>query len=393
MINPVQAKARLARHYRALIEEVEQQQEFQVLDHDWSQIDAVLRYAQAAEDSSHGSLAELVERLNQYWDARGMVQDWVYWSQRAVEACIANHDYRGVSEHVGRLGNAYRYLGQVEQSITCYRHALAIAEDIGDRHWQGVWLGNLGQADRAMEFYEQALALRRETGDRRGEAQDLGNLGSAYYVLGQFEQALSHFQQALTIDREIGNRLGEAQWLTNLGMAHRALDRLEEAVNHYQQALQISRNLGDRWGENHNLGNLGLAYSHLGQVEQALAHYQQALALDRQIGDRRAEGNWLANLGEEMQRALRQPDQALGYYRQALAIRREIGDRRGEAIDLHNLGTLHREQGQLALAIFEEIRSPYAEVSRRLLEEIAAEAVQPDRVDEKGDDEPNVSLK
>jgi len=105
-----------------------------------------------------------------------------------------------------------------------------------------------------------------------------------------------------------------------------------------EAALEAAQRLQDRSAEGAHLGNLGLAYADLGQVERAIEFYQQALG-----------------------------------------IRREIGDRRGEGIDLHNIGNLHKDQGEVALAqqylqqalvIFEEIKSPYAEQSRRLLNEM-----------------------
>ena len=74
-------------------------------------------------------------------------------------------------------------------------------------------------------------------------------------------------------------------------------------------------------------------------------------------------------------------EEAIRYYQQALEIAREVGDRRGEAIDLFNLGDEYVKLDKVAegleclrqaLAIFEEIKSPYAERARRRLKELEA---------------------
>ena len=66
----------------------------------------------------------------------------------------------------------------------------------------------------------------------------------------------------------------------------------------------------------------------------------------------------------------------IAWLQAALAIDREIGDRHGEGADLGNLGNAYRDLGQpdkahaylqQALAIFEDIKSPYADRVRKWL--------------------------
>ncbi|MBO3743868.1 hypothetical protein [Actinoplanes flavus] len=44
---------------------------------------------------------------------------------------------------------------------------------------------------------------------------------------------------------------------------------------------------------------------------------------------------------------------ALDYFRQAMLITREIGDQAGEAVTRYNIATIHRDEGNLALAVIE----------------------------------------
>lgn len=73
---------------------------------------------------------------------------------------------------------------------------------------------------------------------------------------------------------------------------------------------------------------------------------------------------------------LGQLEQALEYHQQALDIGREIGDRLGQALVLNDMGLVYHDLTQIveaktcwqqALAIFTEIKSPYADQVRESL--------------------------
>lgn len=91
-----------------------------------------------------------------------------------------------------------------------------------------------------------------------------------------------------------------------------------ERVLANESGLTAARKL-TRWNETAWLGNLGLAYSNVGQPERAIEYYEQALSLARKNGDRRSEGNWLGNLGLAY-RDMEQIDRARQYLQQSVAI-------------------------------------------------------------------------
>ncbi|HJH32359.1 MAG TPA: tetratricopeptide repeat protein [Methanosarcinaceae archaeon] len=265
---------------------------------------------------------------------RGYAAEALKYFEKSLDYSERTGTKIGIANSLGRLGNAYSALGQVEKAIEHYEQALDISREIGDRRGEGAHLGNLGnaysalwQVEKAIEHYEQALDILREIGNRRGEGNALGNLGLVYSHLGQVEKAIEHYEQALDISREIGDRRGEGTRLGNFGSAYSALGQVEKAIEHYEQALAISREIGDRRKEGVWLGNLGLAHSALGQVEKALEHYKQALDISREIGDRRGEGAHLGNLGSAYSH-LGQVEKALEHYKQALVIGKEIKDPR-----------------------------------------------------------------
>jgi tetratricopeptide (TPR) repeat protein len=331
-----------------------------LFDLEWHNVQAGQVWAarHAQEDDAAAHLCNVYPDAGVYClDLRQHPRERIRWTEAALDAARRLGDRRGEGNHLGRLGIAYRDLGQVERAIEYHEAALEIAREIGDRRGESADLGRLGlayralgQVERAIEYHEAALEIAREIGDRRGEGADLGSLGNAYRGLGQVERAIEYCQAALEIAREIGDRRSEGIRLGNLGNAYRDLGQVERAIEYHEAALEIAREIGDRRNEGVWLGNLGNAYRDLGQVERAIEYHEAALEIAREIGDRRGEGNHVGNLGIAY-RALGQVERAIEYHEAALEIAREIGDRRNEGIHVGNLGNAYRDLGQVEQAI------------------------------------------
>jgi tetratricopeptide (TPR) repeat protein len=113
------------------------------------------------------------------------------------------------------------------------------------------------------------------------------------------------------------------------------LGETRRAIEYYEQVLQIARETGDRRSEGNSLGNLGLAYADLGETRRAIEYYEQVLQIARETGDRRGEGNALWSM--------------------ALALG-QVEDRAQAMV-----------HAETALAIYEQIESPHAEIVRNRL--------------------------
>ncbi len=199
-------------------------------------------------------------------------------------------DWDLAQRSVGNLGSAYRYMGDLQKSISCYEQALESAHAHDHRRGEEVWLGNLGSAYselghviKAIDFYEQALVIDHEISDKDGESTDLGNLGNAYSSLGQVEKAIEYYQQALTIQREIGNKQGESNQLGNLGNRYAELGKVEKAIDFYQQALNLRREIGNKMGESVDLVNLAQVLSDHEKWDEAIRSYEQAVQIADEI--------------------------------------------------------------------------------------------------------------
>jgi len=258
---------------------------------------------------------------------------------------------------LNRLGNVYRYLGNIKESIQYYSQALNFAREIGDRQQEGIALGNLGltyddmgEYQQAIDYHLQHLNIAREISDQNGESAALGNLGLVYYSLSKYRQAIDYHLQHLSIAREISNRQGEGTALGNLGLVYYSLGEYQQAIDYHLQALDISREIGNRQGEGIALGSLGIAYHGVGECQQALNYHLQALDISREIGNRQGEGAALGSLGG-VYHSLGEYQQAIDYHLQALDISREMSNRYGESIELGSLGLVYCSLGNYQQAI------------------------------------------
>jgi tetratricopeptide (TPR) repeat protein len=301
---------------------------------------------------------------------------------RLLRACVERQDWEAVKSLVWAIDYYLDMQGHWTERITFLEAGLVAVRGLGKQSDEGAFLGKLGntyhalgQVDQAQACYNEALVIQQEIRDLLGEGDTLDNLGNISRELGDIKQAIAYYHQALEIKRAIGNHLGESNTLSNLGNASVALGLVAQAIYYYQQALAIQRQIGDRRGEGSVLGNFGGIYLNLGNVPQAIKSYEQALAINREVGNLRGEAAELINLGVAY-RHLEQLDKAIDFYEQALTIHESLGDQLGEAISLHNLAELYQIQGhnsaarsfcKRALGTFEVIKSPYAELSRDLL--------------------------
>jgi tetratricopeptide (TPR) repeat protein len=86
---------------------------------------------------------------------------------------------------------------------------------------------------------KQALALLQDLGDRHGEAATWDSLGFAQHQLGEHQQALASYRNALQIHRELREDYDESLVLDHLGDTYRACGRPDAARTAWRDALSI----------------------------------------------------------------------------------------------------------------------------------------------------------
>jgi tetratricopeptide (TPR) repeat protein len=305
----------------------------------YAQAWAVRRFDENLEDRFAAELCVRFALTSPFTgDLRLTSLEKIRWLESAVAGSrtIGNKHWEGMA--LGNLGCVHANLGDARTAISFHKQNLAVAREIKDSRSEGNALGNLGNAhlylgdaNTAITFHQQNLTVTREIGDRRGEGNALGNLGIAYAALGDTHTAITFYEQSLVVSREIGDRRHVGTTFGNLGNAHVALGDANTAISFHEQFLEIAREIGDRRGEGTSLGNLGNAYAELGDARRAVTFYDQQLTITRDIGDRRGEGNASWNMAVALD-LLGQHDDAVRHAANALAIREAIEDPNTEKV-------------------------------------------------------------
>jgi tetratricopeptide (TPR) repeat protein len=151
--------------------------------------------------------------------------------------------------------------------------------------------------------------------------------------------------------------------------------------------LDTARELNRQTAE-HATGRVrAAALHHWGMVEQAQGNYaaavrlyEQSLKTSEELGDKSGVASSLHQLGM-IQQAQGNYAEAVRLYEQSLKTSEELGDKSGVASSLGQMGKLAQAQGRYkeamsyylrALALFQALNSPYAQLTARLLGEIKA---------------------
>jgi tetratricopeptide (TPR) repeat protein len=219
------------------------------------------------------------------------------------------------------LGCTLQAKGQVDEAIAHYQQALLLDPKIARVHTNlGIVLYEKGRVKEAIGHYEQAL----QSDPNLFEAHS--NLGLALAHNGRMQEAIAHYRQALQLDPK------NAKVHTNLGLALHAEGKVDEAIAHHEEALRLDSKLSPA----HN--NLGLALKDKGRLDEAITHYRQAIDLD----PKNAKAH--TSLGIAL-KAKDQVEQAIGHYQQAIQLNPKYAP-------VHvSLGNALRDKGRLDEAI------------------------------------------
>jgi len=163
---------------------------------------------------------------------------------------------------------AYMQAGRWKDSITLFRHALAVTSNNPVAHDNlGLAFDERGEFERAATHYMQALTIKPNW------AEAHQNLAVALVKRGRVADAVSHLTTALKIDPDF------PQAHNNLGAAYLKQGRLNEAEAHLKAAIRFKP---DYAMARNNLGNVLLAR---GKASQAIEHFHAAIKLDPDLAD------------------------------------------------------------------------------------------------------------
>jgi len=309
---------------------------------------------------------EITQPLDEYWDARGLVEEaraWVNRARVAVEDSDGNAP--DLNSSAGALwlfltcSQANRQvtasqLDQAERTYTDILHALQLQPATSKQrsrlaviyHQLGEVAQVRGRLDEAEDRYGQSLTIAEELGNRPGMASTYHQLGMVAQERGQLNEAEDRYGQSLTIAEELGNRPSMASTYHQLGTVAQERGQLNEAEDRCRQSLTIAEELGNRPSMARTYHQLGIVAQDRGQLDEAEDWYRQSLTINEELDNRPSMARAYHQLGTVAQKR-GQLNEAEDWYRQSLTINEELDNWPIMAGAYHQLGIVAQDRGQL----------------------------------------------
>jgi len=274
-----------------------------------------------------------------------------------------------------RSGSCYENIPDYAKAVSCYEHALVLAEQGAYRIWKARCLHHLGLVAQsrgdpasAQDYHICALAIREALDpDSLEMAYSLNSLGVVAWKRGQLSSAEDYLRRALAIkeNRSPGS-LEEAKSLANLGLVAHDRGDLASAQEYSRRALAIfEKQAPESLVVANCLNSLASIAHSRGDLALAREYHSRALAIREKLAPGSLEvAHSLNNLGAVTD-DLGELSLAVEYHRRALAIRENLApESLNVASSLINLGSCAHQRGDLAsaqgyysraLAIFEKL--------------------------------------
>jgi DNA-binding SARP family transcriptional activator/tetratricopeptide (TPR) repeat protein len=192
--------------------------------------------------------------------------------------------WEGYAQALNMLGSVQLNRGMLDDTIRYSRRALAAYRRVDHNTGQAIALGRLGLACLlrgrlidSLTYQQQAMDLHRASAGRHDQATTLTNLAETLHLLGRRDEALQSILEALRIHAELGHPASECSGFICLAMIYRDHGRLDEAETAAASAWQIlagNDHALDRTSARHVLGTIAAAK---GDDAVADGHFEQAL--------------------------------------------------------------------------------------------------------------------
>ncbi|MBO1337118.1 AfsR/SARP family transcriptional regulator [Streptomyces sp. VRA16 Mangrove soil] len=320
------------------------------------------------------------------FDDRHSAQDWLYSEAISVLACVRQSVGDSRLRRAVDLLWAAKDLAESGANSREYEVAAMAAweaaQAVEDAWAAGRALTTLtdvhmvaGRFDQADAAATAAMAHAQEANDPVARCWAPNTRGIVAIYQGRHVEGERHLRLAIENFRIDQNRAGEASALCNLSRIHLATNRTASAIELAEQGIAIYESTGNALRGANGRYALGLALTQSGQLSAARSILIEALEVFRDSRQRLWEGMTLFRIAETDLDAARNAA-AASASEQALTLLRGIGGDWRRSLVLTTLGRALQGLGQTdrarvcwqeALEIYEQLKSPEAEVVRGLL--------------------------
>jgi eukaryotic-like serine/threonine-protein kinase len=209
--------------------------------------------ADAASQKKQLYLAILGELESELMFARGHFDEAETIARDALAFCA--HDTRGVEQRVRLLraiGRVQLGTGRLASAGETFRESLHLARSIGHRRLEAEALNNLGEVagrsthyQEAIDCFKAALAIDRDLGDRFATGVKLANLGLTFTAIGLYRRAERYLRKALELHEAIGHPGLLNDVMVSLGIVVARLGDPEAAHVLLTDAAKVAARRGD----------------------------------------------------------------------------------------------------------------------------------------------------
>jgi predicted ATPase/class 3 adenylate cyclase/Tfp pilus assembly protein PilF len=226
------------------------------------------------------------------------------------------------------LGDAYRDVGRLEDSIDILREGIAISnflpplQRVGLVRRLGHTAQKQGDLESSLKHLNRARTILGQVDSREERAEAariLLRLAWTYLLLGQLDDAEACGRESLE-QADSAGALGDSAAAENLlGGIFYNRGNWTQAVYHTSRAMRLREEMDYSWGVASTLNNLGILEVLAGNWNQARAHFERSLAVREEVGDVEGVAISHRNLGA-LDRDRGALDPADLHFRQSLAV-------------------------------------------------------------------------
>ena len=228
--------------------------------------------------------------------AEGRMADAEVGFERAMRLARQLEDRLMMARCANNLGNVAFYRSMFLESLTLYKQATMLFEQVGLLHGvaeayhnQGVVLREMGELDAARVATECAFDTAQTLGDARAVGWTLGAKGETDALRGDLRLGRVELERSLELARASGDRLTEIDSLRVLATVARADGRAEDALTLSKDAVALARDGGSKWALARAENEVGESLVGLGRLDDARrAFIAAATAFDAMGAETRA---------------------------------------------------------------------------------------------------------
>lgn len=337
------------------------------------------------EINDGNSLMRILLAMDEFLRLRGYWDESIRRGEQALEVArkLSGEDWIRLFTH--NLALVHQSRGNLSKARELYDESLEIERKF--RNQSGIattlyTLGTLaqdqGELKEARRLYDESLDIKKRLGDQSGIALTLHALGSLAQNQGELEEARQLYDKSLEIGKRLGDQIGISASLHQMATLAYDQGELEEARRLYDESLEIMKRLGDQRGIATSLHQLGMVCLAEGNFEGSESLLNQSLIILRKLSHKQYIAECLESIGS-VRTAQGSFVEAHELFNESLGMALSLRDKFRVASVRRSLGLLAEKENELtkalellreALSVFESLKSPKAEKTRRDLERI-----------------------